>query len=190
MNYPSTTEKYSQILENIKSGDERFLKQFYFEQRTPFVSCLMNKVACDEEHARELYQKAFTIFYYKVLDGDLSHLFCKPSTFLIAIGKNLHRDEMKKKDAHALDINTEVAQHAYGPQCEVLIEEQHRQHLVNSIFNKMDTSCREILKLFYFQKFSMESIANELGFGSDTVARKKKSICLKKIRKVFNVQTS
>lgn len=190
MNHPSATQKYSHILENIRSRDERFLKQFYFEQRTPFVSCMINKIACDEEYARELYQKAFTIFYYKVMDGDLSHLFCKPSTFLIAIGKNLHRDVMKKKDSHTLDINTEVVDHSYLPQCETQIEEQHRQHLVRSIFNRMDDSCRDILQLFYFQKFSMESIANELGLGSDTVARKKKSICLKKIRKVFNLQTS
>ncbi|MEM6764332.1 MAG: sigma-70 family RNA polymerase sigma factor [Bacteroidota bacterium] len=186
MNRHSTTQEHTYVLERIKEGDEGFLKALYFENRLAFISCMMRKVACHEEIARELYQKSFTIFYYKIIDGDLSHLFCKPLTFLVAIGKNLYRDEIKKKDAQALDIHVEAAQHSYTPECEARMEEQDRKHMVRRIFHRMDDSCREILQLFYFQKFSMESIANQLGYSSDTVARKKKSICLKKIRKVLN----
>ena len=47
------------------------------------------------------------------------------------------------------------------------------------LLEQIDTTCREVLHLYYFQNFSMDSIANHLSYKNAAVAKKKKYSCPK-----------
>jgi DNA-directed RNA polymerase specialized sigma24 family protein len=60
----------------------------------------------------------------------------------------------------------------------------YRKEMIVRLLNQIDETCRKVLTLAFFRNFSMESIANELNFKGESVARKKKHLCLKKLKEM------
>ncbi len=61
-------------------------------------------------------------------------------------------------------------------------EATHRQKVVGSILENIGEPCKTILTQYYYHNFTMESIAERLGYKTAMVAKKKKCDCLARIR--------
>ena len=62
----------------------------------------------------------------------------------------------------------------------LFFEEAKKQTI--RIFSAIGEGCKEILRLFYFEKRSMSEIAEIMGHKSEAVSRTTKKRCLEKIR--------
>ena len=51
------------------------------------------------------------------------------------------------------------------------------------LLNKLGEPCQQLLTLFYFNNYTMESIAETMGYKNDKVAKSQKVRCLKELKK-------
>lgn len=165
----------------VKQGDDHFLRQLYEINRPGFIKWFQAHHQVTEDEAVDLYQKSFTIFYFNVKDEKITALKSNISTYLYGIGKNLVKELFREqKNKVQLDEVPEIE--TASDDLFRLEEEAHQRGLVKKIMDKLGEPCKSILLMYYFKNFSMESIALSLGYKNEGVAKKKKCLCLKKIR--------
>lgn len=170
------------LLKAIRGGDEKALNPVYEANRKPFIRWAMWYYKCDDYDAADVYQKAFAIFYFNVKDGKLTTLTSKVETYLFAIGKRLFLE--KQRDKHHQNLNLEDVPEAGQLDISYFDKENQtqRQLLVESLLKKVGDACSRVLKMYYYYKFSMEAIAEEMEYKNDLVAKKKKYECLQKLK--------
>jgi RNA polymerase sigma-70 factor (ECF subfamily) len=55
-----------------------------------------------------------------------------------------------------------------------------------NLYEKLAEPCKSIIKMFYYDKRSMQEIAQSLGYKSEDVAKNQKARCLKSARSALN----
>ncbi len=175
--------EWQALIADIRTGDEKVLQLLYKEFRPAFFRWAYKHYRCSEAEVGEVYQKAFTILYYNIRDGKLETLSSSLPTYLIGIGKKVFLELFRERNKRGLGL--EEVPEAQALDTSYLDKESasHQQQLVARLLNKLGDKCRQILTLYYFRKFSMEAIANEMSYKNDTVAKKKKYECLQKLKK-------
>ncbi len=134
------------------------------------------------EEAKDIFQDGLIVFYNQVLNGK----FKKESTiktYLFAICKNLWLKRLSKKRSKT---NIELLPDQPADQVgivEILIGNEEEQ-LVATLVAKLGEPCREILTLFYYDRFSMKQIKELLELASEQVVKNKKLKCMKKLRQM------
>ena len=177
-------------LAQIKNGDRIFLKDLYKKHRAPFMKWAERKYPRYADAVSDIYQQAFTIFYYNVKNEKFIGLESTIQTYLFGIGKNLLNKMVgnKHEQSEPLDSIKEIMLPA-----ENMFEKYeitHRQQMVQSILGSVGEPCKTILTKYYYDNFTMEAIAENLGYKTAMVAKKKKCECLIKIRKALKDNVS
>ena len=149
---------------NAKKGDQNaftFLLDLYWNEVYGFMLKRTQNETDSEDITIETFSKAFD----KIATYNSEFQF---NTWLIAIGKNVHIDLLrKKKAAHLLDITDSENQQAYNvadssPSAEdELITEQNLSQLLQFI-KELKPHYQEIIQLRYFQELSYQEISELL----------------------------
>jgi RNA polymerase sigma factor (sigma-70 family) len=170
----------TQLLQ-IKQGDDRFLRNLYEAKRTGFVSWFQKNYTMNKQQACELFQKAFSIFYFNVKDGKIQTLKSSIDTYVFGIGKMIMKEQYRQESRVAtLEEIPDVRLADYS--IFHVEETTHQQNLVRKILDKLQEPCKSLLVMYYFKNFSLESIAENLGYKNPGVVKKKKCLCLKHVR--------
>lgn len=101
-----------------------------------------------------------------------------PIAYLKVIAKNLVLAEQRKKQIVMLELERDVPDSSDFYQIN-----QERKELLAELLEKIAEDCRKILNLWAL-KFKMSEIAARLDISSIPYAKKKKSVCLKKLIKL------
>jgi RNA polymerase sigma factor (sigma-70 family) len=165
----------------IKEGDDRFLKGLYESKRPAFIAWFQKNYRMDRQEALDLFQKAFSIFYFNVKDGKIQTLKSSIDTYIFGVGKILMKENLRQESKVAtleeipdmLVVDDSFSQEE---------ESTHRQSLVKKILENLKDPCKTLLVMYYFKNFSLESIAASMGYKNYGVVKKKKCLCLKMIR--------
>lgn len=176
----------SDELELVRTGDRHALKDLYKKYRTPFIQWAHWKYSGASD-AADIYQQAFTIFYFNVKDGKFTGMNSSIRTYIFGIGKNLLNKEVQNfRPSESIDEIREIEL----PSGSIFdtYEATHRQHVVKAILEKIGEPCKTILMRYYFDNFTMEAIAENLGYKTAMVAKKKKCECLMKIRSTLKAK--
>jgi RNA polymerase sigma factor (sigma-70 family) len=176
-----TVEAIESQLLQIKEGDDRFLRSLYESKRVSFISWFQKNYRIDKQHALDLFQKAFSIFYFNVKDGKIQTLKSSIDTYIFGIGKILMKQHLREESKVAA---LEEIPDMLVADDSIFQEEEtsHRQNLVRKILENLKDPCKTLLVMYYFKNFSLESIAASMGYKNHGVVKKKKCLCLKMIR--------
>jgi RNA polymerase sigma factor (sigma-70 family) len=178
----------SSLLELIKKGDPKTLKKLYDENRKPFIGWANQFYQADEEDAIEIFQKAFTIFYFNVKDAKLVELTSSVKTYLYSIGKNLFREKFRDKHNKHVDIDDAAfsAQINEKVDTNILDEYQndYQRDLVKKLLNEIGEPCKTLLTLIFIHNYSNDAVVEEMNYSDERVVRKRKSLCLKRMREI------
>ena len=152
-------------IERAKKGDQvafTFLLDFYWSE----VYSFMLKRTENETDAEDITIETFSKAFDKIATYNPEFQF---NTWLIAIAKNVHIDLLrKKKSSLFIDITDEEDNQAYNiadstPSAEdELITEQNLSQLLRYI-KELKPHYQEVIQLRYFQEFSYQEIAEQLG---------------------------
>ena len=152
-------------IERAKKGDQvafTFLLDFYWSEVYSFMLRRTENETDAEDITIETFSKAFD----KIATYNPEFQF---NTWLIAIAKNVHIDLLrKKKSSLFIDITDEEDNQAYNiadstPSAEdELITEQNLSQLLRYI-KELKPHYQEVIQLRYFQEFSYQEIAEQLG---------------------------
>jgi len=154
-----------ETIERAKKGDQvafTFLLDFYWSE----VYSFMLKRTENETDAEDITIETFSKAFDKIASYNPEFQF---NTWLIAIAKNVHIDLLrKKKSSLFIDITDEEDNQAYNiadstPSAEdELITEQNLSQLLRYI-KELKPHYQEVIQLRYFQEFSYQEIAEQLG---------------------------
>lgn len=180
----------TETLEKIKEGDETFLKALYNKNRPAFIGWLLRHYGCTEEDAQEAYQRSFSVLYFNVKDGKVTELTSSVETYLYGIGKNVIKRIFSSNNKEHVSLD-QIAEH----QTDELnyydkADQTHQKEMVKMMLNKIGDPCKSVLLMHYFKKYSMESIAQHMGYKTESVAKKKKFLCLQKLKEMVKQKSS
>ncbi|MFT5820040.1 MAG: hypothetical protein ACI8ZM_001274 [Crocinitomix sp.] len=176
-------------IQSIRDQDERVVQRIYGEFKPKFVNWLKGKYKIGEQEAcSEIYQRSFTVLFFNVKRGKLDDLEATIETYLFGIGKMIVREWWREQssDKIAIDADPDLA---FGT-IDLLgnafdgdeVDDARKLKLAFEI-NSMGDPCKTILKLFYWEQNSMEAIATKTGYKNEQGAKKKKYLCLEKLKK-------
>ena len=133
--------------------------------------------------AEDVFQEAIAILYQKAV-GKTINIESNLQNFLFGIARNCWLKSLRERGklplSHLTDIDLPDSE---SDKLKVFEE------IVSILKNKMNDigeSCKRLLQLFYFEKRSMDFIADALNLANARVAKSKKYKCLASLRKLVN----
>jgi RNA polymerase sigma factor (sigma-70 family) len=179
------TDTEGQELDLLQQGDRLLLKGLYKKYRPSFLKWVQRQYPGFVADAPDIYQQAFTIVYFNVKAGKFTGIESTVQTYLFGIGKNLFNKKIaqQKNQPESLDVTHETSL----PSETILAgyETTHQRLMVKNILENVGEPCKTILTKYYFDNYTMEAIADSVGYKSAAMAKKKKCECLVKIRKTL-----
>ncbi len=171
------------FLQRIKEGDESYMENLYGNWRNDFKIWFEQKYKLNSEESSSLYQDAFLAFYMNIKSEKILEID-HPKTYLFGIGKNLMRQKFKTSDRIIENIeDTEIIDNETFLTFQEKLDENDQMMKVLEIFGE---PCKSLLLMFYFHSFSHDVIAERMGYKNDKVVKKKKSLCMSELRKMWN----
>jgi RNA polymerase sigma factor (sigma-70 family) len=137
---------------------------------------------CRTEDVEDAYQRSFNIFYFNVRDDKVTMLDTKVNTYLFSIGKNIILKVLNKEPRLTKSTDETLEMDMGTVDIDFDFDETYRKEIILRMLNQIDEICRNVLILSFYKNFAMESIASEMNFKSQSVAKKKKHLCLKKLK--------
>jgi RNA polymerase sigma-70 factor (ECF subfamily) len=168
------------IIEAFKRGDIQLLNKFYLNHRQEFFKWVEKSYGLSQDEAADVYQDAFIVLYKNLAANEIEQHGSSLKTYVFGIGKNitLKRFSKQKKVIEAW----EIAQEEWEVNEEEAAQLTERQQAAMNLYEKLAEPCKSIIKMFYYDKRSMQEIAQSLGYKSEDVAKNQKARCLKSAR--------
>ncbi len=174
--YRTTT----QVEEAFKNNDPVVLKHIYIKVY-PKVEGFVLAQSGSEVAAKDVYQDAFIACWENVKDG--SYKSGNLEAYLFKIAKNKWRDHLRSP-AFKKNESFTGYDHLNLMSIEGADEEsEHRLAVLRTAFEKLGASCKQLLTAFYFERKSMDEIAEERQVTSAS-ARNQKYRCMEQLREL------
>jgi len=171
------------ILEGLKAGTNSVLKSVYLNNKEAFIQFAKN-YGLKEDSALDIYQDSVLALQENVATGKLNTLNSSIKTYLFSIGKymifDFLRANKKMIPAKMEDLNSTELTDGF----EILFKEDisPKEQRLKIAFEQLGEKCKTVLKLFYYQDYSIEEITNLLDYNSKDVVKSQKSRCLKTLK--------
>lgn len=172
------------LVKEIKEDNRLFIKELYNHMRPEFMAWFTRHFSCSTEDIEDTYQRAFNIFYFNVKADKIAMQEIKASTYLFSVGKNIMLKVLNKATRNETPIDNISERNLGAVSIDYDMDSIYRKEMVVRLLNQIGETCRRVLTLAFFRNFSMEAIASELNFKSESVAKKKKHLCLKKLKEM------
>lgn len=175
---PEVDDKYIKALLN---NDRLGLKAIY-DEYLPKIESIIGGMGGNKDEAWEIFQEALIVIMAKAKKPDFK-LTSSFYTFLVSICKFKWYNESKKKYKKELTIEG----HDTLSSNDDILEDIHqveRYRLYRQKLGLLDTTCRQILELFFNQN-SLKEITKKLNLTSENAVKQKKYQCQKKLTKLI-----
>ena len=174
------------LFEAIKKGEYQLIDQLYLQHRDAFVTYAQRQLYATEDDATDCFQDAVIAFYKNIVSGRLLELTCSIRTYLFSIGKRLVYRRNQQRNRERPTDHEEGIQPADELDWTLIdrFEQAHRAQMLQDALNRLGSPCREILTLYYYHYYPIESITESLGLPSEGATRIKKMRCLKELKKL------
>ena len=168
-----------EIIHSIRKGDQKPLEAIYVEHY-PMIKDYILKNSGSEIEAKDVYQDGMIILHEKLMDPAFL-LSAKISSFLFSICRNIWLKQLrtkKKLPKTMLDENQDFVPDMVDDH----FEKEERLKKISNAMKELGDSCKKILTLFFFEKASMNEIAQQLGYTNEANAKNQKYKCMKKLK--------
>lgn len=172
------------LRKEITEDNRLFIKELYNHMRPEFMAWFSRHFHCRTEDIEDAYQRAFNIFYFNVRENKITMTEIKASTYIFSVGKNIMLKVLSKEPKNETPIENVRERNLGMVNIDYDIDDAYRKEVIVRLLRQLDETCRKVLTLSFYRNFSMESIANELNFKNELVAKKKKHLCLKKLKEL------
>lgn len=178
------------ILSQIRKGDESPIFEIYKIFRDEFLMYAKTNYNSTSEQSKDAFQEAVIDFHQNVISGKLTELSSSLKTYLFQIGKHKLLNILQKERRITYHDSIHLIK---GEKATDFMKEENRiytQEQINNAINKLPEDCQEVLKLYYFKEFDMNSIARDMNYKNANTAKSKKSVCMKRLVAELNKITS
>lgn len=167
-----------------KSSAELQIEELYRKNRGEFILYAQRYEVSDEDII-DAFQDAILVYFQLVKTNKLNLKSSSPKTYLFSIGKFKLIDK----------IRVEVKLREAMPKLELEGIEpvdldyklNDRQERLKAALKSLGNTCQKLLNLFYYEKYSIKKIKEEMAYKTDNVVKAHKSRCIKKLKKILTV---
>lgn len=162
-------------LERIKRGDLAPLEKAYLELKPQFMKFAKSKFPeMPVPDLEDVYQETMIALYQNIQRGVLTKITSKISAYVFQIGNNLimdHKNKQKKEKEFLLNNSRleEILAQTYNPGID---------RAAGFVFSQFSEKCKSILQLFYYEKKSLQEIAELLNYKNADTVKANKSRCI------------
>ena len=183
-----------ELFEAIRDGRHELLDEVYARHRSAFVTYAQRSLYATEADAADCFQDAVIAFYKHVVSGRLTELTAELRTYLFAIAKRaVYRKNQQRKREVPSDPDAGIGL-GNDPSDQLdfsllnRFDDDHRKAQLARGMQQLGDTCRQILTLFYYHRYPIESIQDSLGLSSPGATRIKKMRCLDKLKQFLTPQ--
>lgn len=165
-----------QLIGNIRKGDEKSIVQVYQLYKEEFVHWAQVNHQINEAAALEAFQDAVVCLYQNIVKGKLERSGSLLKTCLYAIGKSILRKQLQQSvvlDRDDLRILEDLKAEPLDN-----FASNERQRFVAKIMGTIEEPCYTIFRLFYFNNFSVEAVAQAMDNKHEDAVKTQKLRCL------------
>lgn len=163
-------------IDGIAANDSAIIHAIY-KNYVPKVVFYITKNSGDKDQAQDVVQEIMILLFNQAKANTLQ-LTCPFDAYFFLLCKRKWLNELKKTSNKEVTINEDSASINESAldlvECTENFDE--KQHLFDTMFQKLGDKCQELLKLSFALK-SMEEVAEKLNVTYGYV-RKKKSLCV------------
>ena len=176
-----------EVVGAIKRNDSTTLKSLY-TNNYPKIEALILKNSGTKEHAKDIFQEAFLAVWQNVKqDKFVPKSESSINGYLYTIAKNKWLDVLRsqgyKKTITASQLSYFEIKDEENNGIDDDILKDKRLEDVMLAFKNLGEACKSLLRMFYFEKKSMNLIAEELKLDAAST-RNKKYRCMQKLRQI------
>ncbi|MEL7146436.1 MAG: sigma-70 family RNA polymerase sigma factor [Bacteroidota bacterium] len=174
------------VVNSLKKGNDASFRQFYLEERIPFIQWCQKNTPLSEDEIGDLYQEAQMHLYENIVGGRLSKLTSSLKTYLYSIAKNQLKTRFKKMvviKKHEEQVHEHLT-YLKEPE-EVAPDQKKRINQLADGIAAMAQPCKSLLLLFYYENLRFKEIASRLGYKNESVAKNQKKRCLEKLKSLM-----
>ncbi|MEL6671063.1 MAG: sigma-70 family RNA polymerase sigma factor [Bacteroidota bacterium] len=176
-----------EILEAIRANGVRGRRMtaYLFDKHQGYVINAVRKFRLSEEDARDVYTDAIIALNRQILQGKFRG-DSKISTYLYSIFFNRCRNRVRdnlRKPHNWVDEIPELPSRARDMLQEIMDKEEIKG--LKAKLEMLGETCRKILWDWGYFGYSLEEIAERIGFSNTRSVSSKKSACIKKLRELM-----
>ncbi|MEM7039198.1 MAG: sigma-70 family RNA polymerase sigma factor [Bacteroidota bacterium] len=161
----------------LRTHDREKLNALY-GQFFPDIRQFILRNSGSEAEAYDVFQEGLIVLYRKARDPEFT-IRQSFDGYLFTICKQIWFNELRKKGRQKV-ILEDAPLIVAGSGIEETINERARDKLYRQKFRELGENCRKVLQMF-FKGMRMEKIAEAMGFGSVSYAKKRKFQCKQKL---------
>ena len=174
------------LIDSFKQNHKDAIATFYKEQREVFLGWAGARYDIDKESLLDIYQDSIIVLYQNAIHDKLNHVQSKPEAYLFGIAKNLL---LKKNIKSKRTVYVEDISQAINEEIDVDLNYENgleNQEVIKKAMEQLKVNCRKIIRLYYYNNYTMDAISHEMGYENEEVAKSRKYQCMKALRKFIN----
>jgi len=173
----------SELITEIKKGNEQVLCEFYAKYRNNFLSYAIKRYNLNIEILKEVYQDAILAIRNNIVNERLCVFTCHPRTYLFEVCNHLIGKELRKNKREVpFPEHLEYTCADDNENIHSKMEISERQEIIRQEMKKLGDKCFQLLYLFYFEKKRMEEIAEILHYRNVDSAKSSKHNCMQRLK--------
>jgi len=166
----------------VRVDRNKAIATLYHKYRGEFL-LFSRRYGMGEADILDAFQEAIIAFYEYCKSGKYDQTRSSPKTMIFNMGKYALIN-MKKKQSRMVSVD-DLGLTPLERKCvEIVIDEglTTRQSQLKEGLVHLSEQCQRIIRLFYYDEYSIQAIVDELGYQNENVVRSQKSRCLKRLR--------
>lgn len=175
------------LVDRIRAGDSNAL-QYLYNKHFSVIKRFITLNSGDMEDAEDIYQETITDAYEKIMKPDFK-LSSSMKTFLYSISRNKWLYKLRQRGTGGVsfeDVENYIEDLDLADDNFQNFDNESVDYdvLLKEALDKMDETCRKLLQHFYYDRFSLDIIAQKLGYNNANTAKAKKNKCMNKAREI------
>lgn len=176
-------------IEAFKADRQRVITAFYNKHRGAFVHDIGSYFRVkDLELLSDIFQESVIRLWQNITNDKLTadNLSTPLAGYLFSIGRNVAMEVFRRKGIHfsvPIDENTDNGSQV-GRIAPLWTESEQEVAVRRAVYG-MGEPCASLLLLFYWDKLTWESIAQELHYKDANSAKSQKYKCIRKLKALF-----
>jgi RNA polymerase sigma factor (sigma-70 family) len=174
----------SELVNGIKENNSMIISYVY-RKTFPIIANFIRLNGGTNDDAKDIFQEAMIVLFNNLQNKEFK-LTSKINTYLYSISRNLWLSELKKNQKKSYDI-IEIEESI--PSNELTLEDtewiSNNQKRLSLSLDLLGEPCKSILTYFYLYKWSMQEIAEAMGYTNAENAKNQKYKCLLRLKKIY-----
>lgn len=182
----STNNREQLLLKGLADNEATAIETIYRENYGIIQSFILKNQGYPED-ARDIFQEAMIVLYEKATSASFE-LTCQIKTYLYSVCRRLWLKKLQQGQRHIMAFETGEEIIPVEEELNAHVKKDEYLVLMEQTMDKIGEPCKSLLQAYYFQKKSMQEIADIFGYTNADNAKTQKYKCLVRLKKIFFAQ--